>query len=57
MVTRREELTPPARVPAAGVRADGDTFPGWRIVAVLAAGQIVSWGVLYYAVPRPPSHW
>ncbi len=51
MVTPREELAPVARVPAAGVRADRDTFPGWRIVAVLAVGQIVGWGVLYYAFP------
>ncbi|CCG02771.1 MFS transporter [Blastococcus saxobsidens] len=50
-MTRREELRPTARVPSAGIRADGDAFPGWRIVAVLALGQVVSWGVLYYAFP------
>ena len=46
MVTPGEE-----RTPAAGVRPDDEAFPGWRIVAVLAVGQIVSWGVLYYAFP------
>ena len=51
VVTPREELTPAAPATAAGISADGDAFPGWRIVAVLAAGQIVSWGVLYYAFP------
>jgi MFS family permease len=51
LVRPPEERTPSARVPSAGVRADGDAFPGWRIVAVLALGQIVSWGVLYYAFP------
>jgi MFS family permease len=51
VVTRRDELKPAARVPAAGIGGDGDAFPGWRIVAVLALGQIVSWGVLYYAFP------
>jgi MFS family permease len=30
---------------------DGVPFPGWRLVAVLALGQITSWGVLYYAFP------
>lgn len=51
MVTFRKELTPAARATAPTASADGDTFPGWRIVAVLALGQIVSWGVLYYAFP------
>jgi MFS family permease len=50
-MTRRDELRSAARGPAAGIRADGDAFPGWRIVAVLALGQVVSWGVLYYAFP------
>ncbi len=51
MVTSRQELTPAAGRPAADGRADSHAFPGWRIVAVLAIGQIVSWGVLYYAFP------
>jgi MFS family permease len=51
VVTPREELAAAAPATAAGVRAVGDAFPGWRIVAVLAVGQIVSWGVLYYAFP------
>jgi MFS family permease len=51
VVTPRKELTSAGRLPASGARADGDAFPGWRIVAVLALGQIGSWGVLYYAFP------
>lgn len=48
-MTSREELTPdPGR---AGWSRDPDGFPGWRLVAVLAVGQIVGWGVQYYAFP------
>ncbi|WP_236832549.1 MFS transporter [Blastococcus sp. KM273128] len=50
-MTSREGVTPAAGSSEAGGRADSHTFPGWRIVAVLAVGQIVSWGVLYYAFP------
>lgn len=34
-------------------------FHGWRIVAVLALTETVSWGVLYYAfaVFQVPMHW
>ncbi|NEK84743.1 MFS transporter [Blastococcus saxobsidens] len=50
-MTPRDELAPAARRPATGTPAAGDDFLGWRIVAVLSAGQVVSWGVQYYAFP------
>jgi MFS family permease len=36
---------------ASAYEAEPVPFPGWRLVAVLALGQITSWGVLYYAFP------
>lgn len=42
---------PVRAVPRAGVRPfrPGPSFYGWRIVAVLAVTETISWGVLYYA--------
>lgn len=44
-------LTPARAVPRAGARRylPGQPFYGWRIVAVLAVTETISWGVLYYA--------
>lgn len=51
-MTRPAPTLAPARaVPRAGARRylPGQPFYGWRIVAVLAVTETISWGVLYYA--------
>lgn len=47
-MTRPNDLDVPAPA-AAGVGTPARSFHGWRIVAVLAVTETISWGVLYYA--------